>query len=384
MRLVATSDLREDTTLAGDILTGRDAAPLLRAGAKLNARYIEHLHRAGILGVYVEDQYGEGIDSQPVISGQTRGLATRAIAAVFEEAKRCVASDRTLEADATDALSDAVDQVLLEIEELDGKAVVLADLCAADAYNLQHPIDVTALGLLIGRRLIIEHGWLDYKGERQNDRHEERLFRLGMGLLLSDIGKLAIPDAILNKPGKLSEEEWEIVKTHPKSGVKLVRDTGAWCPLVQACVLRHHERWDGAGYPEGKSATEIHEMARIAAVADVYDAITSERVFAPAKPAHVGVHAILAGAGTQFDPTIVDVFSRRVAPFPPGVEVELTDGRRAVVVSVSELALDRPVVRVISGAGWPASPVDISLTADPSIQIAGWNPPPPTYSAQAA
>ena len=125
-------------------------------------------------------------------------------------------------------------------------------------------------------------------------------------------------------------------------------------------------------------------MARIAAVADVYDAITSERVFAPAKPAHVGVHAILAGAGTQFDPTIVDVFSRRVAPFPPGVEVELTDGRRAVVVSVSELALDRPVVRVISGAGGPASPVDISLTADPSIQIAGWNPPPPAYSAQAA
>ena len=381
MRLVATSDLQEDTTLARDILSGRDAAPLLRAGAKLNARYIEHLHRAGILGVYVDDQYSDGIDSQPVISGQTRGQATRAIAAVYDEARRCVASGRTLEPEATDELSDVVDQILLEIEELDGKVVALADLCAADAYNLQHPIDVTALGLLIGRRLIIEHGWLDYKGERQDDRHEERLFRLGMGLILSDIGKLAIPDAILNKPGKLSEEEWEIVKTHPKAGVKLVRDTGAWCPLVQACVLRHHERWDGTGYPEGKSSTEVHEMARIAAVADVYDAITSERVFAPAKPAHMGVQAILAGAGTQFDPTIIDVFSRRVAPFPPGVEVELTDGRRAVVVSVSELTLDRPVVRVISG---PEAPADISLTADPSIQIAGWNPAPAGLSAQAA
>jgi HD-GYP domain-containing protein (c-di-GMP phosphodiesterase class II) len=381
MRLVATSDLREDSTLARDILTGRDAAPLLRAGATLTARYIEHLHRAGILGVYVEDQYSQGIDSQPVISGQTRGLATRAIAALYEETRRCVASGRTLDPDATDDLGDAVDQILLEIEELDGKPVVLADLCAADAYNLQHPIDVTALGLLIGRRLIIEHGWLDYRGERQDDRHEERLFRLGMGLLLSDIGKLAIPDAILNKPAKLSEEEWEIVKTHPKAGVKLVRDTGAWCPLVQACVLRHHERWDGTGYPEGKAATEVHEMARIAAVADVYDAITSARVFAPAKPAHIGVQAILAGAGTQFDPTITDVFSRRVAPFPPGVEVELTDGRRAVVVSVSELAPDRPVVRVISGS---EAPVDISLTADSSIQIAGWNPAPPGFSAQAA
>ncbi|HTP19676.1 MAG TPA: hypothetical protein VMJ65_08735, partial [Solirubrobacteraceae bacterium] len=73
MRLVAISDLQEDSTLARDILTGRDAAPLLRAGATLNARYIEHLHRAGILGVYVEDQYSQGIDSQPVISAQTRG-----------------------------------------------------------------------------------------------------------------------------------------------------------------------------------------------------------------------------------------------------------------------------------------------------------------------
>ena len=381
MRLVATSDVQEDTTLARDILTGRDAAPLLRAGAKLNARYIEHLHRAGIQGVYVEDQYSQGIDSQPVIGGETRGLATRAIAAVYDEARRAVASGRTLDPEATDELGDAVDQILLEVEELDGKFVVLADLCAADAYNLQHPIDVTALGLLIGRRLITEHGWLDYRGERQDDRHEERLFRLGMGLLLSDIGKLALPEAILNKPGKLSEDEWEIVKTHPKAGVKLVRDTGAWCPLVQACVLRHHERWDGSGYPEGKAGTEVHEMARIAAVADVYDAITSERVFAPAKPAYVGVQAILAGAGTQFDPTIVDVFSRRVAPFPPGVEVELTDGRRAVVVSVSELALDRPVVRVITGS---EGPVDISLTGDPSIQIAGWNPGPSADAAQAA
>jgi len=381
MRLVATSDLQEDTTLARDILTGRDAAPLLRAGVKLSARFIGHLQRAGILGVYVEDQCSEGIDVQPVISAQTRGFATRAIAAVYEEAKRCVALGRALGPNATDGLSDVVDQILLEIESLDGKAVVLADLCAADAYTLQHPIDVTALGLLIGRRLIIEHGWLDYKGERQNDRHEERLFRLGMGLLLSDIGKVAIPDSILTKPGKLSEEEWEIVETHPKAGVKLVRDTGAWCPLVQACVLRHHERWDGGGYPEGKTATEIHEMARIAGVADVFDAITSERVFAPAKPAHVGVQAILAGAGTQFDPVICDVFARRVAPFPPGVEVELTDGRRAVVVSVSELALDRPVVRVISGAD---APVDISLTADPSIGISGWNTAPAVTATQAA
>ena len=122
-------------------------------------------------------------------------------------------------------------------------------------------------------------------------------------------------------------------------------------PLVKAIVLRHHERWDGSGYPDGKSGTEIHEMARIAAVADVYDAITSERPYAAAKPAREGVRVILEGSGTLFDPDVVDVFARVVTPFPPGEELRLADGRRAVVVSVPEEALDRPLVRVIEGPG---------------------------------
>ena len=349
---------------------------------KLNARFIEHLRRAGILGVYVEDQFSQGIDAEPVITAQTRGKATRALADLHEEARQAVAARRTLDPEATDELSDVVDQILLEIEESDGKAVVLADLCAADAYHLQHPIDVTALGLLIGRRLIIEHGWLDYKGERQDDRHEERLFRLGMGLLLSDIGKFAVPESILNKPGKLSEEEWEIVQTHPKAGVKLVRDTGAWCPLVQACVLRHHERWDGTGYPEGKSGAEIHEMARIAAVADVYDAITSERVFAPAKPAHVG----LPGDPRRRRDAVRPDDHRPFLPPDRAVPARRRSRpRRRPPRGRRERVRARP--RPPRGAGYQrrrALPADISLTADPSIQIAGWNPIPAAGAAQAA
>ncbi len=381
MRLVSIANLPEDARLARDIVSGRDGAPLLRAGVTLSGRFVDHLAKAGIQAVWVEDELGRGIDPVPAISAQSRGQATRALSALHDEARRAVAAGRTLDPESTDELSDVVDAILQEIEEHDGKAVVLADQCGPTAYGVQHSIDMTALGLLIGRSLIVEHGWLDYKGERQDDRHEERLFRLGMGLLLADIGKLAIPESILNKPGKLSEEEWEIVQGHPKAGVKLVRDTGVWDPLVQASILRHHERWDGTGYPEGKAATEIHEMARIAAVADVFDAITSERLHAAAKPAHVGVQTILAGAGSQFDPVICDVFTRRVAPFPPGIEVELTDGRRAIVVSVPELELGRPVLRVITG---PGAPFDAALGQDPSIEIAGWNPVPAAIAAAAA
>ena len=373
MRLVPIATLPEEARLARDILNGRDGAPLLRAGVALSARFIDHLRKADIQAVWIEDDYGRGIDPVPAISAETRAHATKVLSVLHAETKEAVAASRTLDPESTDDLSDVVDHILQEVEEHDDKAVVLDDLCGASAYDLQHSIDVTALGLLIGRRLIIEHGWLNYKGERQDDRHEERLFRLGMGLILHDIGKLALPQSILHKPGRLSEEEYEIVKAHPKAGAKLVRDTGVWDPLVQASVLRHHERWDGSGYPEGKRGTEVHEMARIAAVADTFDAITSERVFAPAKPAHVGVQTILAGAGTLFDPLICDVFSRRVAPFPPGIEVELLDGRRAIVVSAPANELDRPILRVISG---PGAPFDVSLQSDRNIQIADWDPLP--------
>jgi HD-GYP domain-containing protein (c-di-GMP phosphodiesterase class II) len=381
MRLVSLANLQEDARLARDIVSGRDGAPLLRAGVALSARFIDHLGKAGIQAVWIDDELGRGIDPVPVISPQTRGLATRALSALHEEARRAVAAGRGLDPEATDDLSVVVDAILEEIEEHDGRSVVLADLCGASAYTLQHSIDMTAVGLLVGRRLITEHGWLDYKGERQDDRHEERLFRLGMGLLLADIGKLAIPESILNKPGNLTEEEWVLVKSHPKAGVKLIRDAGAWCPLVQGCVLRHHERWNGSGYPEGKPGSEVHEMARIAAVADVFDAITSERPFAAAKPTHIGVQTIVAGAGTQFDPVICEVFSRRVAPFPAGVEVGLADGRTAIVVSVPELEPDRPVLRVISG---PGAPFNVALQSDQSIQISGWNQVPAAVSAAAA
>ena len=110
-------------------------------------------------------------------------------------------------------------------------------------------------------------------------------------------------------------------------------------------------------------------MARIAAVADVYDAITSERLYAPARPAPEGVRAIMEGAGTLFDPDVVDAFCRVVAPFPAGTQVELTDGRTGIVVSVPESALDRPVVRIIDG---PGAPAEVSLLLEPSIGIVGW------------
>jgi HD-GYP domain-containing protein (c-di-GMP phosphodiesterase class II) len=371
----------EDAVLARDVLVGRaDGIPLLRAGVKLAGRYREGLARAGIHAVYIEDALSEGINPEQLVTDETRSVATRAVADAYRTARDTVVSGQPMEERTIDNLSHIVERILEEIEATGGAALALADLCSADAYTFQHSVDVTALGLLIGRQMLGERGWLDYRGIRRFSRFDERLFQLGLGLLLHDIGKLAVPMEILQKPGKLTDPEWEIMKTHPRAGFELLRSSPV-SPLVKSVVLRHHERWNGSGYPDGRAGTEIHEMARIAAVADVYDAVTSERAYSSAKPAHVGVRVILDGAAEDlFDPYIVSVFSRLVAPFPPGVEVELNDGRKGIVVSVPDDDLARPVVRVITG---PGAPYEVSLQSDPGLGIAGWDVMPPAAEAVA-
>ena len=380
MRLISTDSVPDGSTLARDIITGRDAVPLLRAGVTIDQRYRDALMKAGIYAIYIADEHSEGIVPEPAISDEARLLSTRFVSAAFEEAKRAIAAGRSLPTSAANSLTQVVDRILLEIEEAGVGRLALTNNACADAYIIQHAIDVTALGLMIGRRLMGEQGWTDHRGQRQHGKRDERLARLGMGLLLHDIGKLSVPAEILNKPGKLTDAEWEVIRTHPRTGLELIRDSSAWCPLVHAVVLRHHERWDGSGYPDGKQADEIHEMARIAAVADTYAAITAERVYAPARRPHEAVLEILHGAGVLFDPVVCEVFSRVVAPFAPGSEIQLVDGRRAIVVSVPEEELDRPVVRVIGG---PEAPYEISLAEDCSIQIAGWGEPPAAAAAAA-
>ncbi len=370
MRLVPTSCVHDQARLARDVVTGRpDGIPLLRAGVTITQRYREGLEQAGIHAVYIEDELSEGIVPEQLVSDETRSTAIRAVADAYQAAKETVVSGQPLQERTIDAIGHVVERILREVEASGGTALALADLCSADAYTFQHSVDVTALGLLLGRRILHERGWLDYRGVRRYSRFDDRLYQLGFGLLVHDIGKLAIPTELLRKPGKLTAAEWEIMKTHPRAGIELLR--GSTCsPLSKSIVLRHHERWNGSGYPDGKCGMAIHEMARIAAVADVYDAVTSERPYEAAKPAHEGVRAILDGTGELYDPAIVQVFSCLVAPFPPGVEVALVDGRRGIVVSVPDEQLDGPVVRVIDG---PGAPYELSLLHEPSLGIAGWD-----------
>src|SRR4051812_9134365 len=181
---------------------------------------------------------------------------------------------------------------------------------------------------------MLRHGWRDFRGARRSDGVEQRLLKLGLGLLVHDVGKLAIPPEILAKPGRLSEIEMALVRTHPEAGAELLSESSV-SPLVRAVIREHHERCDGSGYPRGLHGEQIHQLARIAAVADVYDAVTSERPYHSAQSPRAGVEIIRAGAGSQFDPDVVDIFLSLVSPYPVGSEVTLCDGSVAVVADAT-------------------------------------------------
>ena len=368
MRLIPLNRVPEGATLGKDVASGRaDGMPLLRRGTTLTPKFVSALQKAGIHAVYVDDAETRGIDPVTALSDETRSVATAAVSRAFETAAGALAAGQPLTADAIGELEAIAARMAKEIAEINDFALALGDLSAADGYTLQHSVDVAALGLLIGQRLFKMRGYTDYMGRQSWQRIDQRLTRLGLGLLLHDIGKLAVPQEILNKPGKLDPAEWEIMKTHPIAGTELLR-SDLISPLIKVVVRSHHERWEGGGYPDSKSELEIHELARIAAVADVYDAVTSERVYAPARPPHIGVRIIREGRGKAFDAEVVDIFSRIVAPFPAGNPIELTDGRSGVVSAVVEGQIDRPIVRVLSDG----APYEIDLTEHPDVLISGW------------
>jgi HD-GYP domain-containing protein (c-di-GMP phosphodiesterase class II) len=228
------------------------------------------------------------------LSLRTRDDARAALARAFEEAATMPGTLLPLEI--LDELQAMAGRIHDEVMSLGDRDIAIGNGMPAWAYIVEHSIDATVVGLVVGRRLL----------------PEEQLGDLATGLFLQDIGKLALPEYIVQKPGPLAPGEWDLMMQHPILGLSFLRDDSI--PAAAKSVVRsHHERWDGSGYPGGLIGEEISLVARIAAVADVFDAVTSERWHAPAVLPAEGAEIVRAGSGTAFDPQVVEVFLDSVA-----------------------------------------------------------------------
>ena len=334
MRLIRLSSLTDGMVLARDLRTGRPGEiPLLRAGVRLSAAYVNRLRDMGIHTVWIDDELSRGIEPLPPLDPEQRSAAETAVAESFDRTARSLRTGGTAMPQADlEQLTNTVSRIAASLADVPEASLALGDLALADAYTHRHSVQVAIIGMLIARRHWYRDGWRDWMERPRYDGIEARLTKLGIGLILHDIGKLAVPPAVLNKPGRLTDDEFAQIKLHPEAGVELLR-TANPSPLVIATVRDHHERLDGSGYPAGRTGDSIHEFARICAIADVFDAVSSERPYKHAAPPHVGVNVIGEGTlGGGFDPAVVSAFRRVCMPYPLGTDV-VVDGECLGVVS---------------------------------------------------
>lgn len=258
-------------------------------------------------------------------------------------------------------------------------SVMLQKLDAFDNYLMSHSTNVCYVALLIGMKLeryIIQERSLLKPKDAKDLRH------LGLGCLLHDIGKMRIPLEILNKPGKLTPEEFEVMKTHPTIGYEMLR--GQAPPAAAQVVLNHHQRWDGKGYPSRADQTsgqmfppmvarQIPIFCRIATMADIYDAATTKRVYSQAKPSVQVLHEMRTWCKGAFDPLVEQAFYEVIPAFPIGQTVRLSNGIEAVVVDFNPRFPVSPKVQCVrTPSGEPfadPSQEEIDLALYPDLDV---------------
>ncbi|MBJ7329328.1 MAG: HD domain-containing protein [Solirubrobacteraceae bacterium] len=345
MRLVATEHAPDGATVARDVRASvTDAIPLLSAGATLQPAYRRALERASVGRLFIDDDLSAGIEPVAIVPPEVRANAIRAVSDVLAAASRATMRQDGLQGTHLDGLIPVAKGLALEVQRRPAQLPTLGETAPVGDYLPAHSVDVAILGLHIAARHQRNHGWIDHDtGARRYNLNDEALVKLGVALLLIDLGKVAMPRGLLEHPGPLDPPDRATITQHPELGASMLPPAVSY--VVQAVLRHHHERFDGSGYPEGLAGQDIPFEARIAAIADVFDATTSNRAYSDAAPQNEGWSAIISGAGTAFDPELVEIFRQLIVPYPPASEVVLVDGRIAVVADVDPSDPLRPKVR---------------------------------------
>lgn len=326
MRPVELEKVKEGQVLGKSIFTP-DGRVLLREGTALTERYLKALREMQFGFIYLADPRLPGLEVNDVIPEQLRQEAVGTLKKAFGDVSKGSLN--------VQAIADMTSRIVESIMGNDSLLIQMADLKCHDTYTFSHSVNVCVLGTIIGVQLGLD---------------ERKLKDLALGLMLHDVGKMQVPEEILNKPGRLTEEEYSKMQEHPRSGFDVLRSNQAISAHAKIVILQHHEKYDGTGYPKGLKGNDIHLNGQIGAIADVYDALTSDRTYRKRFLPHEAIDYLMTQVDRHFSLELVTSFVSTIAPYPVGTMIKLSTGETAIVSEVDMRVASRPVVTIVQDA----------------------------------
>ncbi|MCE7914724.1 MAG: HD-GYP domain-containing protein [Nitrosomonas sp. PRO4] len=251
-----------------------------------------------------------------------------------------------------------VDEVNQSLQRNPNALLSLVRLKNADEYTYLHSVAVCMLMVALAKQLKLD---------------DEQIKQAGVAGLLHDVGKMAIPNEVLNKAGKLTDEEFDVVRQHPQRGFEILKSCYQVSESALDVCLHHHERVDGKGYPDKLSGDALSLFARMGAVCDVYDAISSDRCYKKAWGPAESIHKMASWKNGHFDETVFHAFVRTIGIYPNGTLLKLKSGRLGVVIEQSKKNLTTPIVKIFfstrANAHIPIEILDLSKGTDSIVNV---------------
>lgn len=346
MRLEFIDMVTENEVLGKSIFTP-DGQILLRAGVTLTDVYIKKLKKLGVFYIYVEDERLSDIEIEDEKLTQLKQASMKSMANIFTKLYN---GERRVFRDSIKTVENMIDYIV----DLGDVNKSLYDIQTYDNYTFVHSLDTCIMSSFLG---------ITEKFDRNHLRE------LGIGGILHDIGKIKVPIKILNKKGRLTDEEFSEIKKHPIYGVNLLEKIYSIPDSVIKVVGQHHERVDGRGYPNKLAGNQISRFAKLVCICDVYDAISNDRCYRKKFSPNDAYELILSGSGSIFDRNMVVNFKNTFAIYPLGCHIRLSNGEDGYIVKQNRGFPDRPAVRIFKGKSMSYHEID--LLGDTSTVILG-------------
>lgn len=357
MRLISVNQCQPGEKLAKSIFNSTGTV-LIGAGVTLTQKMLDRLQELNVASIYIEDKRTDDIIVTDAISEETRREAMATITSVFQAFYSEPNRWRQLfvNQEVGKKFHQVMKLVIDELKQNRSALNLLGSVCSVDHYIFSHSFHVALYTTSLAMKLGLS---------------DRELIEIGMGAMLHDVGMMSIPPHLLSKPDKLTPEEYEWVKRHTEIGFELLRKQEEISLLTAHCAYQHHERCDGSGYPRQLTDKEIHPYAKILAVCDVFDALTTNRAYRPAILPHMAMEVLFSGADKLFDREIVETFHGTIALYPIGLTVRLRTGEEGVVVDYNRGAPSRPIVRVLRNPAKEAlrEPYEIDLSKHLDVMI---------------